>query len=609
MCGIFVAYNNFGLDKNITDNYKQAIAIVKHRGPDNIGHFEDDNCFMGHSRLAILDLVKSSNQPFRYGDLILTYNGEIFNYEELRIELRNFGHNFHTESDTEVVIAAYSQWGVDCFSRFNGMWSLAIYDSRKRELVVSRDRFGQKPLFVAKAQGNIYFASEFQQLSKLVENDIDFGLIRMFLKEGTFDGDGRTFLRTIQEFPKSSYLRINCNNEWESAKYWDYWDGNISKTDNRVIETFNYLLSDAVRLRLRSDVPFGLLVSGGVDSTLIANYAREHSGQFKPIKAFAYSSGDIFDEQNYAKAVAERLNLDLHIHTQENSAFEYKNRLRKLVQHLGRGHSSPAIVSVDYLYQSVASNGVRVALDGQGADELLAGYKTYFMIVVPRYLIRGNFKQAFHTLKDQYKFGFFLSVILFLRNVMPPYFKSLMRLFYGYERLFSGIHFSNSERWIKENKQSKENSNFLNRYLIKQHKLGLENLLYYGDIVAMANSVENRSPFLDHRLVDFAFAHDDRLKLNDAIDKYALRSSEPYVKFKDILDRQKLGFPSDIFLSTKKSMVDELRASKIFDWPIFSSNIKRFVTSEKLLSKKYERLLFRIYQVHAWNDLFIHGKG
>jgi asparagine synthase (glutamine-hydrolysing) len=607
MCGIFIAYNHLGLDKQQEDSYKHAIAIADHRGPDNIGHFVDDNCFMGHSRLAILDLDKTSNQPFRYGDLVLTYNGEVFNYEELRIELTNLGHNFHTESDTEVVITAYAQWGVDCFSRFNGMWALAIYDIAKSELVVSRDRFGQKPLFVSKCRNTIYIASEFQQLAALVEKDIDFGLIQMFLKEGTYEGDGRTFLQTIQEFPKAHCLRINDQGDYVNVRYWNYWNQKVAQTDEKVLETFNKLLSDSVRLRLRSDVPFGILVSGGVDSTLIANYAREHAGDAKQIKAFAYSSGDLFDEQIYAKIVADRLNLELHIHTQDTDAIKYKTRLRKLVQHLGRGHSSPAIVSIDYLYQSVASNGVRVALDGQGADELLAGYKTYFILVIPWYLIQGRFKQAYLALKDQFSFGFLQSLILFLRNVMPPFFKKIMRMIYGYERLFSKIHFPATQRWIKDESDLTKNPNMLNRYLIMQHSLGLENLLYYGDIVAMGNSIENRSPFMDHRLVDYAFAHDDKLKLYDAIDKYALRTSAPYTKFSDILDRKKFGFPSEILLSTKKSMVEELRKSKIFDWPIFDKKIKSFVNSEKLITDKYERLLFRLYQVHAWNDIFIHG--
>ncbi len=605
MCGIFIAYNHVGLERQQTDSFKSAIAIAGHRGPDNIGHFSDDHCFLGHSRLAILDLDKSSNQPFRYGNLVLTYNGEVFNYEELRTELQTLGHTFRTESDTEVVITAYAQWGVECFSRFNGMWALAIYDTAKNELVVSRDRFGQKPMFLSRSDSQVYFASEFQQLLTLVDKDIDYGLIQMFLKEGTYEGEGRTFLRSIQEFPKAHYLRITKAGNWESKAYWHYWNGEITRTDDRSLEVFNALLSDAVRLRLRSHVPFGLLVSGGVDSTLIAHYAREHSGSSKPINAFAYSSQDRFDEQMYARKVADRLNLDLHIHTQETEAIDYKNRLKKLVQHLGRGHSSPAIVSIDYLYQSVAAKGVRVALDGQGADELLAGYKTYHVLIIPWYLMRGRFKQLYLTIKDQFNFGVLSSLILYLRNVMPPFFRRIMRSIYGYESLFSKECWAEAPQWVKVNVPAKKNSNLLNRYLIHQHSLGLENLLYYGDIVSMKNSIENRSPFMDHRLVDFAFSHDEKLKLHNGVDKFVLRKSKPYFKYSDILDRQKFGFPSNILPSTKKSMVDEIKASTILDWPIFNKDIMAFIQSGKLLSDKYERLLFRFYQVHVWSELFI----
>jgi asparagine synthase (glutamine-hydrolysing) len=604
MCGIFAAYNHVGLEIQLMDSFTSAIAVSGHRGPDNIGHFADDHCFLGHSRLAILHLDKSSDQPFRYGDLVLTYNGEIFNYEELRTELQNLGHIFHTESDTEVVIIAYAQWGVECFSRFNGMWALALYDSVKCELVVSRDRFGQKPLFLSRTDGQVYFASEFQQLFALVDKDIDYGLIQMFLKEGTYEGEGRTFLRAIQEFPKAHYLRITREGKWESKAYWNYWSGDVAATDKVTVSNFADLLSDSVRLRLRSDVPFGLLVSGGVDSTIIASYARQHIGEGKVIPAFAFSSNDKHDERAFAEAVSDRLGLELHVSNQEQSPSDYKARLAVLVRHLGRGHSSPAIVSIDYLYQSVARNGVRVALDGQGADELLAGYKNYFLLVIPWYVVRGQFRQAWLAFLDQLHFGFIASVLLFLRNKLPPSLRKIMRLVYGYELLFRNHREVKIPRWVSV-KPAIRNANLLNRYLIWHHNLGLENLLYYGDIVAMRHSVENRSPFMDHRLVDFAFSYDDKLKIKDAIDKYALRVSSAYQPFRDILDRDKVGFSSDILPETKRSMIADLRSSKILAWPIFSTQMRRFLESDAPMQYKFERFLFRLYQVHLWSEIFI----
>ncbi|MDE3014262.1 MAG: asparagine synthase (glutamine-hydrolyzing) [Gemmatimonadota bacterium] len=604
MCGIFVAFNHNGIAHLPARRLRAAIAKVGHRGPDNLGYFAQEACFLGHTRLTILDLDAVSNQPFRFGDLSLTYNGEVFNYQELREELRALGHSFETESDTEVVIHAFAEWGVESFSRLNGMWALAIYDAARRELVVSRDRFGQKPLFLSKAGDDVFFASEFQELAGLVANDIDFELIQMFLKEGTYEGDGRTFLASVQEFPKAHYLRISTDGAWESKPYWRYPVGKIERTTPDTLAAFSDLLSDAVRLRLRSDVPFGLLVSGCVDSTLVAAYARQHSGGDKPIPAFTFSSRDAHDEREFAEAVAERLNLDLHVRYQEQEPSEYKARLAALVRHLGRGHSSPAIVSVDYLYESVGANGVRVALDGQGADELLAGYKNYFVLVIPWYLMRGQFRQAWLAFKDQLHFGFVSSVLLFLRNNLPPSLRKVMRYVYGYEPLFRHYRGNATPRWM-EAKPVPAHANLLNRHLIWHHNLGLENLLYYGDIVAMRSSVENRSPFMDHRLVEFAFRHDDKLKLNDAIDKYVLRNSAAYEPFRDVLERDKVGFSSDIRPATKASMIADLRRSPILDWPIFSDRMRAFVTSEEPKRSKYERFLFRLYQVHLWNEIFI----
>jgi asparagine synthase (glutamine-hydrolysing) len=182
--------------------------------------------------------------------------------------------------------------------------------------------------------------------------------------------------------------------------------------------------------------------------------------------------------------------------------------------------------------------------------------------------------------------------------------RKIMRLVYGYELLFRNHREVKIPRWVSV-KPAIRNANLLNRYLIWHHNLGLENLLYYGDIVAMRHSVENRSPFMDHRLVDFAFSYDDKLKLKDAIDKYALRVSSAYQPFRDILDRDKVGFSSDILPETKRSMIADLRSSKILAWPIFSTQMRRFLESDAPMQYKFERFLFRLYQVHLWSEIFI----
>lgn len=603
MCGIFAAYN---INEAVVSE-RQLIAATKavtHRGPDHSSHFSDGFCFVGHTRLSIVGISETGNQPFIFEHLVLVYNGEIFNYIEIREELKALGYEFESESDTEVVIKAYHHWGGECFNRFNGMWSLVIYDQRDSSIIVSRDRFGQKPLFILKDQATFYVASEIQQLAPLSDGEVDYGLIQMFLKEGGYDGKGRTFFKAIQDFPKAHFCRIDSDGNIETTRYWDYHKAKVKVVDEQSFTDFEDLLKDAVKLRLRSDVPFSVLLSGGVDSTIIADYSKQFSPNDSVIPAFTYASNDHEDESKYAQAVADELGMTLTIREQEENADDFRARLRRIVKHLGRGHSSPAVISIDYLYESVANKGIKVALDGQGADELLAGYKNYFILMIVVFLSKGQFQQAFMCFRAQLRQGFVSSLIMFLRNMLPPFAKSWMRRFYGYERFFKRYNKSTKPLLVERKSDVKKNASAFNRYLIEQHDHGLENLLYYGDIIAMNNSIENRSPFMDHRLVDFVFNHGDKLKLHNAQDKYVLRTLPSYKRFKKVLERNKIGFSSNIKPKTKDFMVEELRKSPILDWPIFTKSLREILDGDTFKTAKYERILFRFYQVHLWNEVF-----
>lgn len=602
MCGIFAAFNVPGV-KGREQSFLSATNCVSHRGPDNEGHYSDDYGYFGHTRLAILDLEPRSNQPFIYEQFVLVFNGEIFNFIEIRAELEALGYSFFTSSDTEVVIKAFERWGGACFEKFNGMWALAIYDRKKLTVTISRDRFGQKPLFLLREGLGLFIASEIQQLAPFATHGPDYGLIQMFLKEGTYEGGNRTFIRSVEVFPKAHYWEVDLAGEVKSTRYWDYWDGKLSAVSDDTFDSFSALLKDAVKIRTRSDVPIGVLLSGGVDSTIISAFAKEALAKGTPLLAFTYGSNDEYDESRFAQSVAGKLELSLTIRTQERSYEDFRERLKTLVRNMGRGHSSPAIVSVDYLYESVAKAGIKVALDGQGADELLGGYQTYYPELILTYLRRGQFQEAYYCLRDQIEFGFVSSIILYLRNKLPAYARKLMRSLYGYERLFSRYQ-DPCDNHSSVTRRKSKNASALNRYLIFYHELGLENLLYYGDIVAMKNSVENRSPFLDHRLVDFSFGSEEALKVYRGQNKYALRKTRVYEMFREELDRRKIGFSSDIGLDIKKKILSELRLSPIVSWPIFSKTFKTVLDGEIFLSMKYERLLFRIYQVHLWAEIF-----
>lgn len=606
MCGIFAAFNiNSETDINFL---KKINDIASHRGPDNSNIFVKDNCFLGHRRLSIIDLDDRSNQPFKFKNRVIIYNGEIFNYIEIKNKLIEVGYTFSTTSDTEVVIKAYDFWGENCQNQFNGMWSFIIYDEIKKTLFISRDRFGQKPLFYLLFDNIFYFASEVQQLVYLKKKP-NYEVIQKFLKEGGYESNGRTFFDDIFEFPKAHSTLINSKNQVYTKKYWDYPLKDNNKVDKNDFIKFNNLLDDSIKLRTRSDVDVGILLSGGIDSTIITYVANKYLNNNKKTIALNYSSENSFDEKKFAKKIANELNLNFYNCSQDLDSNKFINRLKDIVRHLGRGHSSEAIVSVDYLYEYLSKKEIKVALDGQGADELLAGYKNYHFPLLFQYLIKLQFKNIFFLILDLYRFGILRSLILWLRMILPERFKKVGRWFYGYEKFFVNYKNNKTElQTIQMIKSKIQTSNYLNKFLIKQHSDGLANLLFYGDIVAMKHSVENRSPFMDHRLVEFSFSKNHELKVIRGVNKYVLRENEGYLKFKDILNRKKIGFDSEIRKNTKSLMIKKILNSKIFEMPIFSKKMKIDLEKGKFMKKKYERLLFRIFQVYLWSNIFLDNK-
>jgi asparagine synthase (glutamine-hydrolysing) len=606
MCGIFAAFNiNSKTDINFL---KKLNDVASHRGPDSSNIFVKNNCFLGHRRLSIIDLNDRSNQPLKFKNKTIIYNGEIFNYIEIKNKLIEIGYTFSTASDTEVIIKAYDYWGDDCQNQFNGMWSFVIYDEIKKTLFISRDRFGQKPLFYLLLDNVYYFASEVQQLTYLKKTP-NYEVIQKFLKEGGYESNGETFFENIFEFPKAHSALINEKNQVNTKRYWDYPIEDNKKIDKNVYAEFNNLLDDSIKLRTRSDVDIGVLLSGGIDSTILIFTAQKYLNNKKKTIAVNYSSENLNDEKIYAKKVAEKLNLNLYSFSQDIEPNKYISRLKNIVRHLGRGHSSPAVVSTDYLYEFLSKKNIKVALDGQGADELLAGYKNYHFVLLFEYFINLEFKNIYFLILDWFKDGFLNSTIMCLRIILPEQLKKIGRWFYGYEKFF--VTYKKNKRNVQTIKMIRSKYiplNYLNRYLKKQHTIGLENLLFYGDIIAMKNSIENRSPFMDHRLVEFSFSRNHELKVNKSINKYVLRKNKGYLKFKNLLNRKKVGFDSKIRKNTKSLMIKKILNSKILEMPIFSKKIKENFVKGLFTKDKYEEILFRIFQIYLWNDIFLDKK-
>lgn len=610
MCGIFVKYS-FGC-QNISDAECQhllhhGLSSLSHRGPDNKAYFKSDTVFLGHTRLSIIGLNDNANQPIRYEDLVMIFNGEVYNYLELADELKQLGYTFSADSDSEVLLKGYHAYGRDVFGKLNGMWSLVIYNEKERQILISRDRFGQKPLFYILKDDSIYFSSEIQSLYPFSKKKPDLRTIQKFLFEGGYEHENDTFFSDIKIFPKSHFATIDKSGNCKWQRYWDYPEVNpqYEKYHELIFKKFNALLDNAVSLRLRSDVPVGLLLSGGVDSTIIADIISR-SNKLKGVACYTYSSGDTDDEAIYATAVSSSLNFDINLSYQDNNAEDYVKQLRKTVSHMGRGHSSPAVVSVGYLYQRASKDNLKVILDGQGADELLAGYKSYHLPLMFELLFRFRFKQFFLVAKDYTKRkNFFPSTVIFIRNTLPFWCKPFFRRCYGFGEYFNlSFRVSKSGRHLFQPKKKKATKSFFSNYLKKQHDQGLENLLYYSDIVAMQSSVENRSPFMDYRLVDLSFQCGFFLKVYDGLNKAVLKKSDSYQRHASLLERTKVGFSSDVKLQTKEKILEMMMLRPLPFAELMSNKFYMLMKSKKILEKKHERVFFRIFQVYLWFDIF-----
>ncbi|ANW24197.1 asparagine synthase (glutamine-hydrolyzing) [Vibrio coralliilyticus] len=604
MCGLYFD-SNFNKSNVSKENLD---ALLRHRGPDSMQVYECGNVRLYHSRLAIVGLEKESNQPYSYDDFVIVYNGEVFNFIELRDELKELGYQFETNSDTEVILKLFHHYGKGFEEKLNGMWSLVIYDKTKNKIYVSRDRYGQKPLFYSFSKDRVLISSEVEPIVNSGIYSPDLESIQSFLKEGDFDSNGLTFFKGIYEFPVATWAEYDLekNTLVDINRYWDYGSNCESS------KSFEQLFEDSVKLRLRSDVESSLLLSGGLDSTAVA--AMVNKFQSTGFRAFCYSSEDGDDELKFAKSIADKLNLDIDVIKNNDNSSEFLEQLNRLVIRLGRGHSSPAIISVDNIYRKVRDSGIKVALDGQGADEMLAGYAHYHIPLFKDSLRNLNFKLFFLVFRDFIRSGAINSLVMYFRNTGGSQIKRIMRVIYGYESLFNDIDRSNNQiNYVKipNPKSSYKPKSYIQSYLLKQHAVGLKNLLYYGDIVAMNNSVENRSPFMDHRLVDHLFSEADYDNFfGDEGNKNVLRKMDFYKVFKSSLDRKKVGFNTPISTEIKERMCDFiLDRGKIFSSKIVSrSFFSKLYESNDFQKPKYERLLFRMYQVEYWFEYYCGDK-
>lgn len=527
--------------QSLAQSIHSMIETLNHRGPDSSGHYfakglnGNPPIALGHARLKIIDLSDRGHQPMESenGRYVLVYNGEIYNYIELRSELRSLGHVFRSETDTEVVLRAFMHWGENCLDRFNGMWAFAIYDNFTGRLFLSRDRFGIKPLYYCRTDDAFVFASEIKALfvDHLVTAEPNHRWIFRFVTKGAVDWDDSTAFNSVYSLLPGHNLTIESNGSISQTRYWNLAD--CAEDEESAEHTFRNLLDDAVRLRLlRSDVPVGTCLSGGLDSSSIVALACNHLNTSMKTFSADYSDPDC-TERHYIDLMAQKFPIQSHIFSPCPNSFW--DTLDRIVWHQDEPFTTYGVFSQWFVFEEVAKQ-VRVALDGQGGDELLGGYYYYFESALNDLFNRALasrdqavLKQFWTTLEEAEELT---GINLYdrLRRSYYPALKNRDLFTLDYEREFGSF----SE---PENVSDKYFSEDLNQTLYCTfRRTSLPALLHNEDRMSMAFSVEARVPFLDYRLVEFCFNLPASWKIHGTTTKRLLRHA-----MKEILPDELIG--------------------------------------------------------------------
>ena len=528
-------------------------AELDHRGPDGKGLFAAAGVALGFRRLAIIDLTDAGNQPFASedGSLQLVHNGEIYNSVELRRELEAKGHRFRSATDTEVILAAYEEWGERCVERFNGMWAFALWDARRDRLFCSRDRFGVKPFYHRHEGGRFAFASELKAFranpeARLAPNP---RAVRDYLDQGYIEHTDDTFFAGIHKLPAAHTLTFDRGG-LKLRRYWSLEERDPPPGDPA--EAVRELMLDSVRLRLRSDVPVGTCLSGGLDSSAIAvavdHLLRTEAENARPVgdrqKTFtAFFEDQGFDERPFAEAVVLKTGADPHWVSFSDA--DLVANLPAIVEAQDEPFGSTSIAAQWYVMRAAKAAGVTVMLDGQGGDEVLAGYHGYFGfrfadLLVARRL--GDLRAEVRAYRTLHGAGAGAIASALLRPFAPESLKSAAR-----QRLKWGGGLSHPDLRRLDRTPRADGSPFPDR-LRRQLQLilterGLPELLRYEDRNSMAHSLEARVPFLDYRLVELLFSLPGEELIHSGRTKVVLRRAFGDLLPPTVRDRvDKLGF-------------------------------------------------------------------
>ena len=594
MCGIsgIINKNNKSVEELLI---LQMTDIIAHRGPDSSGSYLYKNIAFGHRRLSILDLSSSGHQPMKYlDDLVITYNGEIYNFIEIREELIQKGYIFDSNSDTEVILKAYHCWGKTCVNYFNGMWSFSILDIKQKIIFCSRDRFGVKPFYYIEKNDLFAFGSEISQLLTFLPNKILNKKVALdYLISGIEECSNETFFKDIYLLKGGHNLVFDLQtNSYEIERYYNL---KLSDQKNTSVDDYIQELKRSITLRLRSDVKVGTCLSGGIDSSTISSFASKlyQNSNEKFMAIHAKSSEYKTDESEFAKIVSKIANINLNF--VEPSYSDFKSNILSIIKIQQEPFGSLSIIMQYFVFKKAKELGCIVMLDGQGGDETLLGYERYYPAIVKSKKGIAKLKALLQSSKN--------SRLSLIDTIKYQYY------FSNYKLRLKRLKFKNSfyKSEILNNYESEElriisesynDISILQKYEIESSQL--PHLLKYEDRNSMANSIESRLPFLDYKLVELSLNTNNSLKIKDGWTKFILRKAAETILPKEIVWRKnKLGFNAPEKTWTKEfenEMIKEIQQSEI---------LNNFIHFKKLYFKNLDlRTKWRLYNFSVWEKEF-----
>lgn len=624
MCGIGGIYTPQATgDSSAT--VRQMIDAIEHRGPDGSGIWSEDGhqCTLGHRRLAIIDLGQEGAQPMCSADgrYALTYNGEIYNFKELRVELEQLGVTFHGHSDTEVLVEAVSAWGVEkTLQRLIGMFAAALWDRRERRLFLFRDRAGKKPLYFTIQRGKLWFASEIKSFRTADEFSLQLNreALGHYLSLAYIPSP-LTIYQEVQEVPPGVLLHISEDLQPKMVPYWTLPAGGKRRIDRQsAVDEVEGLLDEAVSLRLRADVPVGVFLSGGIDSGLITAMAARHSEQSVRTFSATFSSSS-FDESPLARQVAERYGTNHH-------ELRLTPQLDELLPAVASAYDEPfadpsAIPT--YAIAQEAARHVKVVLNGEGSDELFGGYRRhramhYFSKVAPAAgILPEGAWGALHKMMPRPR-GFrtpYAFLYRFMRGFgVGPYGRYLLWGSDGFDEeekraLWKSAPGQTTAQYLAEQYQSLAGLDSLSHFMAVDFLSGMADcLLVKVDIATMAHSLEGRSPFLDHRLIEWASQLDRRDLVSGQEGKPVLRELAKRYLPADLVGAPKRGFEIPLVEWTHgplREMIGDLclREGGIVRELFHRDQVKGLVDGSRLMDdERRAKRLWALLMLALWDE-------